>query len=267
LIEYGHAHNAYTLLVYVPEYIYAVGAWGSPARPCICRELFKMLADQCSCVRKAIEEARPDAANESGVDEEEEEEEEEEGEHCIGTDSHGTAVQMLHSESYQTLGEPTVHLAMVMALAHARMGVWAPARTRALLAGTPHTLHAPEQVALNGFQIAAANIYADDLKDSRRLANVIAPVMAGKIDVDVAARLPILFAEHVRKQPLHASVPLITAEEVLSLQHRPGISELIAIDCRMSEEYDVRLLIIVHSCWIQSWKSCLSFASICFLVF
>lgn len=134
---------------------------------------------------------------------------------------------------------------MVTALARLHTGILAPVQVRDFLAGAPHSAQAPEQITLQGFQMVAAKIYTQDINNPQRLADVLAPVMAGKVDVDAAAKLPILYAEHVRKQPLHATVPLITADEVLSLQQRPQISELIAIDCRTAEEFDVRPLLYV----------------------
>jgi hypothetical protein len=207
------------------------------------RELFNMLANQCSCSRAAAKEAQAVAADEfmNGDDDTDG--------HCCEAEFR-SSVQGPQQEVSECLEEPSVHLAMVTALARLHTGILAPSQVRDLLAGAPHSAQAPEQITLQGFQMAAAKIYEQDIKNIQRLADVLAPVMAGKVDLDAAGKLPILYAEHIRKQPLHATVPLITAEEVLSLQQQPHISDLIAIDCRMAEEYDVRPLlhaVMLHS--------------------
>ena len=137
--------------------------------------------------------------------------------------------------------EPTIGLAFVAALCRHVTGAHAPAKLQALLAGVPRTGPLPEAVDAAGFAAAVRQMCAGAWDTSRRLADVLAPVLAGRVELDTTAHLAPAFAAHVRRQPLHAWVPPIAPAAVAALSERPDVCEVLLLDCRTDEEYEARL--------------------------
>lgn len=134
----------------------------------------------------------------------------------------------------------TIGLALVAALARHVLDVHAPVKLQAALAGVPRSAAPAEAVDAAGFAAAVRQICPATCASPRRLADVLAPILADRLELDATAELAPAYAEHVRRQPLHAWVPPIAPGAVAALSERPDVCEVLLLDCRTDEEYEVR---------------------------
>ena len=136
---------------------------------------------------------------------------------------------------------PVVEWAIVMAIARSAAGTANPDTLNALLANVTRSANLPITVDRTGFADALAALYRDC--GPRMLAEKLGALMAGHVELDPAAALEPRFQRHVKRQALHAAVPLATAATVLALQAREDVSEVIGVDCRTEDEFEVISLV------------------------
>jgi len=72
------------------------------------------------------------------------------------------------------------------------------------------------------------------------VTNELAALMTGSVGLQPARGLPAALAARVRTHPLYARVPAMHALEVRAAVQAASVSEVIGVDCRTGEEYDVR---------------------------
>jgi hypothetical protein len=224
--------------------------------PALRRDLFEKLCSSASnpdCSTTVEMDVAPEATDDS--------------EDCSLKDSDGVpsnAHLPEHSKTTKSAGkaqpattsnaDAVVEWPIIMAIARHQTGMLGPHTLEALLSGVPRSSTLPSVLQLPEFQDALSIIYSGI--PQKTLANKIGPLIAGSIDLDPASTLHPSFKTHVKKQPLHGRVPLLTASAVHALFSRADISEVIGVDCRTAEEYEVRAFltsILVHVCPMLIW--------------
>eukprot|EP00892_Ulva_mutabilis_P003277 jgi/Ulvmu1/1320/UM011_0048.1 len=133
-----------------------------------------------------------------------------------------------------------VEWAAVMTIARWKLRTHSLDRISAALGGaTPQVSTAlpAGAVALEPFCATMRLLFADTCAIDA--ANELAALMTGALELQPARGLPAALAARVRAHPLYARVPAMHAREVRAQLQAAEVSEVIGVDCRTGDEYDV----------------------------
>lgn len=134
-----------------------------------------------------------------------------------------------------------IEWAAVMAIARWKLQSHSPDALRTLLGGVA-VQHGPRfpagAAAFAPFCEAMGLLFSATA--AAAAADELAALMTGAVELQAARGLPPALAARVRSHPLYARVPAMHVQEVQAQMRSEAVSEVIGVDCRTVDEYDVR---------------------------